>query len=98
MLTNADLVLLTAAFYLGGALSKFFESLSKDIVVPILAPVTAAGKGLTEFTIRLGTIELKVGEFLGEFVSLVISLFLVVTTVGVLKSYVLPAVGGKRVA
>ena len=96
MLTNADLIILTAAVYLGGVLSSFFTSLSQDIVLPLLAPITAAGKGVSEYKIQIGTIELKVGEFLGEFVSLVISLFLVVTTVGLLKSYVLPAVGGRK--
>ena len=96
MLTNSDLIILTAAVYLGGVLSSFFTSLSQDIVLPLLAPVAAAGKGVSEYKIRIGTIELKVGEFLAEFINLVISLFLVVTTVGLLKSYVLPAVGGKR--
>ena len=96
MLTNADLIILTAAVYLGGVLSSFFTSLSQDIVLPLLAPVAAAGKGVSEYKIQLGTIELKVGEFLAEFINLVISLFLVVTTVGLLKSYVLPAVGGRK--
>jgi large-conductance mechanosensitive channel len=96
MLTNADLIILTAAVYLGGVLSSFFTSLSQDIVLPLLAPVAAAGKGVSEYKIQIGTIELKVGEFLAEFINLVISLFLVVTTVGLIKSYVLPAVGGKR--
>lgn len=96
MLTNSDLIILTAAVYLGGVLSSFFTSLSQDIVLPLLAPISAAGKGVSEYKVRIGTIELKVGEFLGEFINLVISMFLVVTTVGLLKSYVLPAVGGKR--
>ncbi len=98
MLTNADLIILTAAVYLGGVLSSFFTSLSQDIVLPLLAPVAAAGKGVAEYKVQLGSIELKVGEFLGEFINLVISLFLVVTVIGVLKSYVLPAVGGRKSA
>ena len=97
MLTNADLIILTAAVYLGGVLSSFFTSLSQDLILPLLAPVSAAaGKGVKEFTVRIGSIELKIGELLGEFVNLVISLFLVVTVIGVLKSYVLPAVGGRK--
>lgn len=96
MLTNADMIILTAAVYLGGVLGEFFKSLSADLILPILAPVAAAGKGVSEFTVRVGSVELKVGEVLSKFVSLVISLFLVVTTVGILKSYVLPAVGGKK--
>ena len=96
MLTNADLIILTAAVYLGGVLSSFFEALSADLILPVLSPVASAGKGVSEFTVRIGSIELKVGDFLSKLVSLVISLFLVVTTVGLLKTYVLPAVGGKK--
>jgi|688.fasta_scaffold00564_12 large-conductance mechanosensitive channel len=96
MLTNADLIILTASVYLGGVLGEFFKSLSADLILPLLSPVTAAGKGVSDFTVRLGSIELRVGELLSKFVSLVISLFLVVTTVGLLKTYVLPAVGGKK--
>ena len=96
MLTNADLIILTAAVYLGGVLTEFFTALSADLIVPLLSPVTSAGKGVADFTVRLGSIELKVGDLLSKFVSLVISLFLVVTVIGVLKTYVLPAVGGKK--
>ena len=81
---------------LGGVLSSFFEALSADLILPVLSPVASAGKGVSEFTVRIGSIELKVGDFLSKLVSLVISLFLVVTTVGLLKTYVLPAVGGKK--
>ena len=96
MLTNADLIILTASVYLGGVLGEFFKSLSADLILPLLAPVTAAGKDVSDFKVRIGSIELRVGEVLSKFVSLVISLFLVVTTVGLLKTYVLPAVGGKK--
>lgn len=96
MLTNADLIILTAAVYLGGSLTKFFTALSQDIILPLIAPITAAQKDLSAFTIQLGSVQLKIGEFLVELVNLIISLFLVVTVVGIIKSYVLPAVGGKR--
>jgi len=96
MLTNSDLIILTAAVYLGGVLSAFFDALSKDLILPVLAPVTAAGKGVSEFEVSLGSIKLKVGDLLAQSVSLVISVFLVVTVVGLLKTYVLPAVGGKK--
>lgn len=86
MLTNADLIILTAAVYLGGVLTSFFTSLSQDIILPIIAPVTAAQKDLSGFTIQIGSVQLKIGEFLVEFINLVISLFLVVTVVGILKS------------
>jgi len=96
MLTNADLIILTASVYLGGVLGEFFKSLSADLILPILSPVASAGKDVSDFKVRIGSIELRVGEVLSKFVSLVIAMFLVVTTVGLLKAYVLPSVGGKK--
>jgi large-conductance mechanosensitive channel len=95
MLTNPDLIVLTGAVYLGGVMAKFFETFIKDIVMPILSPLSGASKSLSEFSIRLGRIELKVGEFIAALLTLILSTFLVVTTVGMMKLYVLPMVGGK---
>jgi len=44
MLDTRDIIILTAAFYLGDVVSKFFTALNVDIVAPLLAPAAAAGK------------------------------------------------------
>ena len=98
MLSNSDIVILTAAFYLASVFSQFFTAISRDIILPILSPITAAQKDVAAFTIRIGNIELRIGNVLSELVNLVIALGIVVFTVGLLKSYVLPAVGARRVA
>jgi large-conductance mechanosensitive channel len=97
MLDNRDLILLTAAFYLGGVVGKFFTSLSEDIIAPLLAPAAAAGKGVTEFTVSMGGVTLKVGEVLTALVQLVISFVLVVFTIGFLRTYFLSKIGARRV-
>ena len=74
MLSNSDIVILTAAFYLAGVFTQFFTSFSKDIILPIIAPITAAQKDVASFTIRIGNVELKLGEFLSQFVNLLIAL------------------------
>ena len=86
MLSNSDIVILTASFYLAGVFTRFFTSFSKDIVLPIIAPITAAQKDVASFTIRIGNVELKIGEFLSEFVNLLIALVLTIFVVGLLKS------------
>jgi large-conductance mechanosensitive channel len=86
MLANSDIVILTASFYLAGVFTQFFTSLSKDIILPIIAPITAAQKDVSSFTIRIGSVELKVGEFLSELVNLLIALVITIFAVGLLKT------------
>jgi len=96
MLDTKDLIILTAAFYLGSVVSKFFTSLTEDIITPILAPAAAAGKGVSSFTISVGGITLKVGDFMVSLVNLLISFVLVVFTIGWLRTYFLSRIGAGR--
>jgi large-conductance mechanosensitive channel len=98
MLDNRDIIILTAAFYLGSVVSKFFTALSDGIITPILAPAAAAGKGVTEYQIVVGGVTLKIGEVLTALVQLVISFVLVVFTIGVLRTYFLSRIGASRTA
>ncbi len=97
MLDTKDIIILTAAFYLGSVVSKFFTALSDGILTPLLAPAAAAGKGVTEFTVSMGGVTLKVGEVLTALVQLVISFVLVVFTIGFLRTYFLSKIGARRV-
>jgi large-conductance mechanosensitive channel len=96
MLDTRDIIILTAAFYLGGVVGKFFEALSADIITPILAPAASAGKGVTAFTVTVGGVTLKVGDLLTAFVNLVMSFAIVVFTIGLLRTYVLSKIGASR--
>lgn len=98
MLDNKDIIILTASFYLATVVAKFFTSLSEDIITPLLAPAAAAGKGLSSFSVTVGGITLKVGEFMSALVNLIISFVLVVFTMGVLRTYFLSRIGAARTA
>jgi len=98
MLDTKDIIILTAAFYLGSVVSKFFTALSDGIITPLLAPAASAGKGVTEFQIVLGGVTLKVGEVLTALVQLVISFVLVVFGIGFLRTYFLSKIGASRTA
>ena len=98
MLDTKDIIILTAAFYLGSVVSKFFTALSDGILTPLLAPAAAmAGKGVTDYQIVVGGVTLKVGEVLTALVQLIISFALVVFTIGLLRTYFLSKIGAKRV-
>jgi len=96
MLDTKDIIILTAGFYLGNVVSKFFTALSDGIVTPLLAPAAAAGKGVAEFQVSVGGVTLKVGEVLSALVQLIISFVLVVFTIGILRTYFLSKIGARR--
>lgn len=94
MLDTRDIIILTAAFYLGAVVSRFFTSLTDGIVTPLLAPM--GGKGLSDYTVNVGGAVLKVGDVLAATVQLVISFTLVVFMVGILRTYFLSKIGAQR--
>lgn len=96
MLDNRDIIILTAAIYLGTVVSKFFTALSDGIITPILAPAASAGKGVSEYTVSAGGVTLKIGEVLSALVQLIVSFVLVVFTIGVLRTYFLSKIGASR--
>ena len=98
MLDTKDIIILTAAFYLGSVVSKFFTALSDGIITPLLAPAASAGKGVTDFQIVMGGVTLKIGEVLTALVQLVISFILVVFGIGFLRTYFLSKIGASRTA
>jgi large-conductance mechanosensitive channel len=98
MLDTKDLIILTAAIYLGSVVSKFFTALSEGVIAPILAPAAAAGKGVSAYTVTLGGATLKIGELLSAFVQLAVSFILVVFTIGILRTYFLSKIGASRTA
>ena len=98
MLDTKDLIIITAAIYLGSVVSKFFTALSEGIIAPILAPAAAAGKGVATYTVSIGGATLKVGELVSALVQLIVSFIIVVFTIGILRTYFLSKIGASRTA
>ena len=98
MLDTKDLIIITAAIYLGSVVSKFFTALSDGVIAPILAPAAAAGKGVAAYTVTIGGATLKIGELLSALVQLLLSFVIVVFTIGVLRTYFLSKIGASRVS
>ncbi len=96
MLDTKDLIIITAAIYLGSVVSKFFTALSDGIIAPILAPAAAAGQGVATYTVTIGGATLKVGELLSALVQLLVSFVIVVFTIGILRTYFLSKIGASR--
>lgn len=96
MLDTRDIIILTAAFYLGNVVSKFFTTLTDGVIMPLLTPAVSAEKGVTGFTVRVGSANLKLGQALVDLVNLIVSFALVVFVVGILRTYILNRVGAAR--
>ena len=96
MLDTKDIIILTAAFYLGNIVSKFFTALSEGVIAPLLAPALAAGKGITDATVSVGGVTLKIGSVVAALVDLLVSFVLVIFGVGILRTYFLSKIGARR--
>ncbi len=89
MLDTRDIIILTAAVYLGGVVTRFFTALTDGIIMPLIGN----GKGVTESVVVIGGTTLKTGELLASTFQLVISFVIVVYMVGVLRTYFLSRIG-----
>ena len=96
MLDTKDIIIITAAIYLGTVVSKFFSAISEGLVAPVLAPALAAGKGVTEAQVVVAGVTLKVGAALAALIDLIISFVVVVFAIGVLRTYFLSKIGARR--
>lgn len=96
MLDTKDIIIITTSIYLGSVVAKFFTALSDGIVAPLLAPAAAAGKGVSEFQVSVAGVNLKVGEVITALVNLMISFFVAVVALGVLRTYFLSKIGARR--
>jgi large-conductance mechanosensitive channel len=96
MLDTRDIIILTAAFYLGSVVSKFFSSLTDGVITPLLAPAMSAEKGVSAFAIKVGSANLKIGQVVVDLLNLIVSFAVVVFTIGLLRTYILTRIGARR--
>jgi large-conductance mechanosensitive channel len=95
MLDTRDIIILTAAVYLGSVVSRFFAALTDGIIGPIISPLSG-GKSLSDSVTVVGGATLKTGELLASTIQLVISFVIVVYMIGVLRTYFLSKIGADR--
>ena len=91
MLDTKDIIILTAAFYLGSVVARFFAALTDGIIAPLLAPL--GSKGITESVVVIGGVTLKTGELIASTINLMISFAIVIYMIGVLRTYYLSKIG-----
>lgn len=83
------------AIYIGMVLHKFFDSITKDLITPIIAAaVPGAQQTLDKITIQLGPVKLAIGDVIAATLQVLIAYFVVSMTLPFLREYA--PVGGRR--
>ena len=76
---------LAVGFILGGAVSKVVSALVTDIISPILGLVLGAAEGLKTASLKLGSVELLLGDFLSVLIDFLVIALVVYYGVKALK-------------
>ena len=63
---------LAVGFILGGAVSKVVSSIVTDIINPILGIILGAAGGFQHVVIKVGTVEIMVGNFLAALIDFIV--------------------------
>jgi large-conductance mechanosensitive channel len=93
--SSTSLTTIAVAIYMGGALYKFFDSLTRDLVTPVIAGVfPGATQTIDKITIQVGPIKLSVGDAIGATLNLMIAYLVVSVTLPYIKTYA--PIGGRR--
>ena len=94
-MSDSQLMTFAVAFYVGHALSTFFNSFMKDLVTPVIAGVfPGAEKTIDKIVVTIGGVKLNIGDVIGAFLNLMIALLVVSYTLPLIRGYS-PLRGGK---
>jgi large-conductance mechanosensitive channel len=90
-----SIVTIAVAIYIGAALFKFFDAITRDLVTPLLAGLLpGATQTIDKITIQLGPVKLSIGDAVGATINLAIAYLVVSVTLPFVKTYA--PIGGRR--
>ncbi len=89
-----QVLIFALAIYVGSLLTKFFDALTRDIVLPVISPMAPSENGVSKWIIQFGTIKLNIGDFIVQTINVLLSFAIVYVTLPYIKEYV--PVAGRR--
>ena len=89
-----QVLMFAIGIHAGLVLTKFFEALVRDLVLPMLAPVTSGEGGIAKWIIQIGAIKFNVGDVIVQTINMVVAFMVVYLTLPYLKEYV--PIAGRR--
>ena len=92
---STSVITIAVAIYIGGALYKFFDSITRDLVTPVIAGLfPGATQTIDKVVIQVGPIKLNIGDAIGATLNLFIAYVVVSVTLPYIKTYA--PIGGRR--
>lgn len=92
---DTSLTTIAVAIYMGGALYKFFDAMTRDLVTPVIAGLfPGATQTIDKITVQVGPIKLSIGDAIGATLNLMIAYVVVSVTLPYIKTYA--PIGGRR--
>jgi len=83
------------AIYIGAAMYRFFDSLTRDIVTPIIAGIfPGASQSIDKVVISIGSVKINIGDAIGATLNLALAYVIVSMTLPYIKTYA--PIGGRR--
>lgn len=90
-----SIVTIAVSIYIGAALFKFFDAITRDLVTPLIAGLfPGATQTIDKITIQLGPVKLSIGDAVGATINLAIAYLVVSVTLPFVKTYA--PIGGRR--
>jgi large-conductance mechanosensitive channel len=92
---STSVTTIAIAIYIGAALYRFFDSITRDLVTPVLAGIfPGATQTLDKIVIPIGSIKINIGDAIGAALNLMIAYIVVSVTLPYIKTYA--PIGGRR--
>lgn len=92
---STSILTIAVAIYIGGALYKFFDSITRDLITPVIAGVfPGATQTIDKIVVQVGPVKLNIGDAIGATLNLLIAYLVVSMTLPFVKSYA--PIGGRR--
>ena len=93
-MADNQVVTFAVAIFIGMSLTKFFNALIRDLVLPLLSPLASSEGEVSKLVVVIGGIKLNVGDVIVQTVNLGIVFAVVSFALPYLKEYV--PVAGRR--
>jgi len=89
-----QVLIFALAIHAGSILTKFFDALTRDLVMPLISPISPAENGVSKWVVQVGTIKLNIGDVIVQTVNLFVAFGIVYVTLPYIKEYV--PIAGRR--
>ena len=89
-----QVIVFALAIHVGILLSNFFNALTRDLVLPLLAPVATEEAGVSKLVVQAGSMKFNIGDVIVQTLNLFIALGVVYVTLPYIKEYV--PIAGRR--